>query len=240
VKRRKPEDVLQEHLDERTFPDDPELASLARIADRLERGLDADAPEAYRERALFIQGVAARKPGFPWARLMVPAMAISMLVAFVAISRDARPGEALYGVRKALDKVGLAENPARTAGGVLNEASEKVIDAEVALDDERFSRARDIAKQALIDLDEAWILLQDGSGEFLETQTERYEDLLEDANDVLEESITIPDDLEEKREEARERREERREKAAERLEERSENTPREDGNDSGSGSGDGD
>ena len=126
MKKRRPEDVLEEYLDERTIPDDPELASLSRMADRLERGLNVDAPEANRERALFIQGVAARKPGFPWGRILVPLTAASMLVAFVAISREAGPGDALYGVRKAFSKVGLAPGTARDANQLLDEAEETI------------------------------------------------------------------------------------------------------------------
>jgi uncharacterized membrane protein YgcG len=237
VKKRRPEEVLEEYLNERTIPDDPELASLSRMADRLERGLNVDAPESPRERALFIQGVAARKPGFPWGRILVPITAASLLVAFVAISREAGPGDALYGVRKALDKVGLAENPARSARPLLDEAEELLVRAENFLDEENYRAARQTALRAVPYLDEASELLEDGSGEFASEQSDRLEDLYDEANDIIVEAIERADD----REEA-EQRAERREEAAERAEERQEEREdrQEDNSGPGGGGGDGD
>jgi hypothetical protein len=184
VKKRKPEDALEEYLNERTVPDDPELAALARAADRLERSLNVEAPEAYRERALFIQGVAARRPGFPWARLMVPVMAASMLVAFVAISRDARPGDTLYGVRTALDNVGLAEDPEDTAADLLRDAEAKVEEGEDRLDAQDFVGARAAADAAIRLADEAQDLLHDASGEPREEGLSRVFDVKDDARDL--------------------------------------------------------
>ena len=216
MRKKKPEDTLEEYLNEKTLPDDPELAALARAADRLERGLNVEAPDAYRERALFIQGVAARKPGFPWARLMVPVMAISVFIAFVAIGRDARPGDALYGFRKTLDTVGLAEDPARTARRVLDDAATEVVQAEALLEAESYADARKTALGALILLREAEELLDDGSGEAQEVGFERLEELRERASEVQEESV-----------------EEQAERAAERLENKIEDF----GDDDNSGSG---
>ena len=205
MKKRKPEEILEEYLNEQTIPDDPELAALARAADRLERGLNVEAPDAYRERALFIQGVAARKPGFPWARLMVPVMAASMFVAFVAISRDARPGDTLYGVRTALDNVGLAEDPEDTAADVLRQAESKVEEGERLLDAERFAAAERSADGAIRFAEEARELLEDASGEAREAGMERVADVKDDVEDLREDIVKDRSEfLEEAREEAAE------------------------------------
>lgn len=221
MKKRKPEEALEEHLNERTIPDDPELASLTRVVDRLERGMNVEAPDAYRERALFIQGVAAHRPGFPWARLMVPVMAASMLVAFVAIGRDAQPGDTLYGFRKALDNVGLAEDPARSARRILDNANDHVVEAESLLEQEKYAPARSAAFEALVLLKDAEELLEDGSGEAREVGFERLEELRERAAEVQEEAV----------EEQAERREDRLE---EKLESASDSSSGDDNSGSGS------
>jgi hypothetical protein len=245
VRKRKPEDTLDEYLNERTIPDDPELASLARMADRLEQGLSVGPPEARRERALFIQGVAARQRGFPWTRLMVPLTAASMLVAFIAISREAGPGDSLYGVRKALSRVGVAENPSRSARTLLDEAEANVVEAETLEEAANYAAAEVALTDALVRLNEAEELLEDGTGELAEEQQERLADLWEDVRDTQEEifEARATEEAEERREEAAERAEERREEQQERNEDRSDNSGKgsdDSGGDDNSGSGSGD
>ena len=239
MRKRKPEETLDEYLNDRTIPDDPELASLARAADRLERGLDVETPEAYRERALFIQGVAARKPGFPWARLMVPVMALSLFVMFVAIGRDARPGDSLYGFRKALDTVGLAEDPGQSAAALLNEAEEELEIGDERIDRGNIAGARASAEKVLRLVQEANVLLEDASGERLEEGLERaqeYQDAARELNEEIEEE-EVENDPSEQAEERIERREERREEFEEEREEAEEAAEEAaEGDNSGSGS----
>lgn len=202
MRKQKPEDSLEEFLKERTIPDDPELASLARTADRLEHSLDVEAPDAYRERALFIQGIAARRPGFPWQRLMAPVMIAALFVAFVAVSRDALPGDALYGARKTLNRVGLAEDPSRSAKRVLDGASSMIVQAEQHLDAERFAAAQRSAFEARFTIREAVILLEEASGEAKEEGLERVEELREQARELEQEAN---EEILEKREQKRNR-----------------------------------
>ena len=226
MRKRKPEDTFDELLKERTIPDDPEMAALARVADRLERGLDAEAPDAYRERTLFIQGVAARKPGFPWGRIFAPMAAAAVLVAFFAISRTAAPGDSLYGVRKALDKVGLAQDPARDADDVMDEAANLVERAEGHLEAERFPSAKLSALRAHDVLFDAEDLLKDADSGRTEARFERLEALQDRASDVLDDA----------RDEQRDRIEER---LKERFEEAQEDNSGKGGDDSDDNSGKG-
>lgn len=223
MRKRRPEDVLEDYLNERTIPDDPELASLSRVADRLERGLTVDVPESGRERALFIQGAAARKRGFPWGRLLVPLTAASMLVAVVSVSREAGPGDALYGVRKALDKVGLAPGTARDANKLLDRAEGKIVDGEELVEDRRYRRARAAATEALHGVQEARELLEDASGEAREEGLDRAGDVEQDALDIREEI---------RKEHVEQREEEEADEAFERAQERVE---REDSSGKGGG-----
>lgn len=232
MRKQKPEETLDEYLTDRSIPDDPELASLARTADRLERGLDVETPDAYRERALFIQGVAARNRGFTWARLMVPVLAVSLVVMIVALGRDAQPGDSLYGFRKALDRVGLAEDPGQSAAKLLNEAEAEIEIGEERVDLGKLRGARASAEKVLRLVQEANILLEDASGEPLEEGLQRSEEYLEDARELIEEV-----DKEELSKRAAERAEEKAERQEERQEEAQERAEDAEGN-SGSGSGD--
>lgn len=240
MRKRKPEETLEEYLKDRSIPDDPQLASLARAADRLERSLDVEAPDAYGERALFIQGVAARRPGFPWARLMVPVMAASLFVLFVALGRDAQPGDALYGFRTALTRVGLAEDPGQSAIAILNDAEEELERGNERLDSGNFIGARGSAEKVLRQVQQAKALLEDASGERREEGLERAEDVLDGARELNEEieEEEFENDPSEQAEERLEREEERREEAEEAAEEEAEEAEEAGEDNSGSGSDD--
>jgi hypothetical protein len=92
-----------------TTPDDPELAALADTGKRLQDAFAAKAPRAARERAMFVQGVAAARRGGFFGGIAAPALAAAVLLVGGAIlAQGAAPGEGLYPVKKALRTVGLA------------------------------------------------------------------------------------------------------------------------------------
>ena len=105
-----------------------ELADLAR---RLEAALDVEAPEARHEKALFVAGIGARRRSRRWLGSLAPALAaVVLLVAIGIASRDAQPGQALFGVREALDKVGLAPSTTNEIREYLTRAENLVVEAE--------------------------------------------------------------------------------------------------------------
>lgn len=88
---------------------DQSVAPLTELADGLRTSFATPAPPAPGARALFVQGVVARKPQRRGPRMLVPSVALGVLALVVAVlSRTALPGSALYQVRKVLASVDLA------------------------------------------------------------------------------------------------------------------------------------
>lgn len=116
--------------------DDPDMGDLRGVAERLERALAVETPPAERERALFVQGAAARRRKHGWGSLLIPALAGTALVLIGFFARASLPGNPLYPVREALQTAGLARTP-------VDEAERKVDRAE-----ELLSRARGAALSA--------------------------------------------------------------------------------------------
>ena len=128
----KPDKELDKALTAAEENRDPAIADLVMLADELERELAGDPPSATRDRALFIEGVGARKRSM-WSSLTVPAVAVIALLAFLALSgRGAMPGDALYPVREVLHSAGLASAPVDEANKHLDQAALLLAKAEGA------------------------------------------------------------------------------------------------------------
>lgn len=156
---------LDRALSSGTRPSDPELAGLFDAAGGLADPLPDDAPGARRHKAMFVQGVAARRRSFGGIRFLVPALACLLLLAAVAaLGRQATPGDDLYSVRTALRAVGLAESPEAEADELKDRAFASIGDAREALGASRPAEARRQLLSALTDLGRARRLLDDESG----------------------------------------------------------------------------
>jgi hypothetical protein len=124
------ERALDDALGSGSTPSDEELAVLTARADALRQELQAPAPNAARERALFVQGVGARKSGFFPLRFLAPAAIVVAGIAAVAgFGRTALPGQTLYPVREALASVGLANTPEEEIDRRLTSAREQLREA---------------------------------------------------------------------------------------------------------------
>ena len=122
--------ALDRALGPGSSPADDELAVLAARASALKTELHTPAPNAARERALFVQGVGGRKSGFLPLRFMVPAaLVVAALVAIAGFGRTALPGQTLYPVREALASVGLAKTAEEEIDRRLASAREHITDA---------------------------------------------------------------------------------------------------------------
>ncbi|MDQ3951721.1 MAG: hypothetical protein M3279_01975 [Actinomycetota bacterium] len=168
-----------------------ELADLAR---RLERALEVEAPDARREKALFVAGAGARARRSPWTAALVPATAaVALLVALAVVSRTALPGQTLYPVRKVLGGVGLAPSTAREVRSHVDEAEELVTAAAASAVSEP-ARAQDLAQEAMGVLAEAEELVNELDGERadafdreIDTLEERAKAAYDEADDTLDE-----------------------------------------------------
>lgn len=172
-----------------------ELADLAR---RLEAALDVDAPEARSEKALFVAGVGARTRRSSWTAALVPATAaVAVLVALAVVSRGALPGQALFPVRKALDRVGLAPSTAGDVRELLDDAVRLVAAAEGAAPSSP-ERAQELAFEAQATLREAEELVDELDGD----RAESFEDEIDALEDRAEAAEEIADDTLDERAEA--------------------------------------
>ena len=169
MKKRRPEDEFDKMLSSNSAAEDAETRELTDLARELEGAFAVESPSAHRERALFVTGVGARKRGFPWMRVLAPASAAVVLLAFLTVGRDAGPGDTLYAVRQALSRVGLAPSAAEQADRRIADAKSRVEDAETALAADGKKLAKQDARRAMVLLAEARALLEDaGSGELAE------------------------------------------------------------------------
>lgn len=175
-----------------------ELADLAR---RLEAALEADAPEARREKALFVAGVGARGTRrSAWGAALVPATAaVAVLIVLGVVSRTALPGQALYPVRKVLGGVGLAPSTARETG-VLVDAAERLVVAAEGATVSAPTTAQDLARRALAKLEEAERLageLDGARAEAADREIDALEDRADDAYDAADDTLDQREDAEE-------------------------------------------
>jgi hypothetical protein len=161
-------------------------------------------PAGRRDRAMFVAGVAVRRPPPIWRRALVPAAAMFVVLFALSIgSLEAAPGQTLYPLRNALSSVGLANQPVEVVDRVIRRAEASLERAEDLLDENQdFAGAEDMTRETLGHLGEARVLLKELSGEAREERAEAIADLNDDAYDLIEDI-----------------REERAEAAAEALEE---------------------
>ncbi|MGH2734625.1 MAG: hypothetical protein ACRDKZ_03510, partial [Actinomycetota bacterium] len=176
--------------------------------DRLEQELEQmfneiSAPSARRDRALFVAGVAARKPKPIWQRALVPAMGVAIVFISLSVaSLKAAPGQALWSVRNVLNSVGLAQ-PVEIVNKGIRAAEADVERAEDALDDDDLDQAQRFVDRALERVGEASIHLEDLSGEAREEAVEDIEDVREDVSDTREDIAKARLELFEERAEER-------------------------------------
>jgi hypothetical protein len=179
------ERALDEALRSGKAPEDPELAALAQSARMIEGHLAAQPEHPARERALFIQGVAARRRPFPLFRILLPVSAVAAALVFLGLlGSSSLPGDNLYRVREALAAVGVAKEPTAEAQDLMTSAAARVARAETLVDTEPL-RARRLAVDALVDLGTAARIAR---SEGAQGQLERIEDLEDGAIDVVEDA----------------------------------------------------
>jgi hypothetical protein len=178
------------------------------MSDKLEKDLKDmfdEIPEAEgrRDRAMFVAGVAARRPQPIWRRALVPAAAMFVVLFALSIgSLEASPGQTLYPLRNALSSVGFAQEPVEVVDRAIRRAEVSLERAEELLDDnEDFAGAEARTRQTLAQLGEARALLRELSGEAREERAEEIEDLNDDAFRLLED---IDEERADAAEEARE------------------------------------
>ena len=172
------------------------------MSDELEKDLkemfdEIPKPADRRDRAMFVAGVAARRPQPIWRRALVPAMAMFLVLFALSIgSLEAAPGQTLYPLRNALSSVGLAEQPVEVVDRVIRRAEVSLERAEELLDENQdFAGAEAMTRQTINHLGEATGLLKELSGEAREERAEEITDLNEDAWKLL-------DDIDEERADA--------------------------------------
>ena len=132
------------------------------MSDELEKDLkemfdEIPKPADRRDRAMFVAGVAARRPQPIWRRALVPAMAMFLVLFALSIgSLEAAPGQTLYPLRNALSSVGLAEQPVEVVDRVIRRAEVSLERAEELLDENQdFAGAEAMTRQTLNHLGEA-------------------------------------------------------------------------------------
>jgi hypothetical protein len=146
-------------------PTDPELASLYDSAAGLKDALPADAPGARMHKAMFVEGVGARRRRATPMRFLVPVLACMLLLAagVTILGRNTEPGDDLYSIRGALQAVGLADTPAEEAETCLADAN-RYLNRASALVDSNPEEARRLTFAAIAELARARRLMgEDGS-----------------------------------------------------------------------------
>jgi hypothetical protein len=156
-------------------------------------------PAGRRDRAMFVAGVAVRRPPPIWRRALVPAAAMFVVLFALSIgSLEAAPGQTLYPLRNALSSVGLANQPVEVVDRVIRRAEVSLERAEDLLDENQdFSRAEAMTRETLAHLGEARVLLKELSGEVREERAEEIDDLEED-------TLGLREDIDEERADAAE------------------------------------
>ena len=133
---------------------DEEVDALVDTADDLMTRFATPTPSRPEGRAMFIEGVGARRRSIA-SSLVVPGLAVIILLLSVAImGRSALPGESLYPVRNVLRSAGLAEAHDADIRRELDDAALLVSRARAALE-ESPATARRLAVSALMSLGRA-------------------------------------------------------------------------------------
>jgi hypothetical protein len=188
--------------------DDQRGMGSPRPQDQLERELDQlfneiPAPSARRDRALFVAGVAARKPKPIWQRALVPVMGVAIVFVSLSVaSLKAAPGQALWSVRQALNSINIAP-PVEIVDKSLDDAENDVELADDALDDDKLDLANRLADRALVNVGEVSGHLEELSADQREDAVKRIEDVRDDVSDVREDIVEARFELREERAEER-------------------------------------
>ncbi|MGH2826256.1 MAG: hypothetical protein ACRDKF_04715 [Actinomycetota bacterium] len=172
--------------------------------DRLEQELEQmfkeiPAPAARRDRALFMAGVAARKPKPIWQRALAPAMGVAIVFISLSVaSLKAAPGQALWSVRQALNSINIAP-PVEIVEKSIGAAEADVDRADEALDNDDLDQAERLADRALEHVGATMAHLDDLPGEQREEAVENIEDVRDDVGDLREDIDKARDELGEER-----------------------------------------
>ena len=114
---------------------DEELDALVDTADDLSTRFSSIVPSRPEGRAMFIEGVTARKRSFV-SSLAAPGIAVAAFLVFLAVlGRGAAPGESLYPVRNVLRSAGLAEAPTVEIDKEVDDASLALAQARSSFDE---------------------------------------------------------------------------------------------------------
>lgn len=176
--------------------DEPEVDSLVAVARDLLRSFAIEPETSSRERAMFVVGVAARRRGPGLTRFLVPALALLLVVLVGFASRVALPGDALYPVREALQRVGLATSPWAAVDEEIDRATRHVLAAEAALGARDLPSAEESANAAIARLDNALERLEglDGGGKITRVlQITTLQDRAEEVIAAVERAEDKPD-----------------------------------------------
>lgn len=180
-----------------------ELADLAR---RLEAALEVEAPDARSQKALFVAGAGARARRSSWTAALVPATAaVAVLIALAVVSRSAVPGQALFPVRQALDRVGLAPSTTGEVRGLLDDAERLVTGAEGAVASAP-TDAQELALRARATLEKAEELVDEMDGEradAFDREIDALDDRADDAYDAADDTIDEREEAEDDENEIR-------------------------------------
>ena len=174
------------------------------VDDQLERELEQmfkeiPEPSARRDRALFVAGVAARKPKPIWQRALAPAMGVAIVFISLSVaSLKAAPGQALWSVRNALNSVGIAP-PVEIVNRSIRAAEADVERADDALDRDDLDEADRLAARALEHVGATMTHLEDLPGERREEAVETIEDIRDDVFGIREDIVDARLDLREER-----------------------------------------
>jgi hypothetical protein len=167
-----------------------ELASAVEAARQLEQRFQATVPDASRERALFIQAVAGSKRRPHFGRAFAPALAAAAVAGVIGfLAGSALPGDTLYPVRDVLGKVGLTDTAREEAAQHLDRASDDLDAAELAFQGESLLAARDLAGDALAEVNLARRLIS--KLDDADALRERADDLEEGADELIEDILDV-------------------------------------------------
>ena len=159
-------------------------SELVATAAGVTRSLATDVPPAERQRALFVNAVGAReKRHFSATRLLVPALGLAVIAYAVMAGRGAVPGERLYPLRKALNAVGVTNDPVVEVDDHLHKAALILRDARLALATNPGKSIR-LAVTTLEYLGQVRAMLPE-LGDERRSRVERIEELEDNAVDVM-------------------------------------------------------
>ncbi len=166
-------------------PAEGETAAFAALGERIRLAYLNVGPPHNAERALFVQGAAARRRGVGWLRVFAPATLTAMLLLVVLmLGRIALPGDTLYPVREVLRSVGLAPATAAEVQEQLDQA-EALINRATELQASNVDRAKDVALLAVRLLGGAEEMIEDLDSRDARSLSDRIDALLVRAAGLL-------------------------------------------------------